>query len=276
MAFLGKLDEATLKDHWVKKLLKTYDPGPLAELMEERIKWPSTGPSRPYNSSEQPTDIINALVSACPPNEFRKKLEPAVGLMLWKLMHNKLHESSDMITGVFNMIRVNRFTECSLLLRKWLNEKPRYLTASYKVDRDMYYTAMLTFADVQPQDKEIEEYWMNIWKNCTSSFYDPAFYGLRWQNPEVAVDEHELLLKRNTSYTAVHLVGLWRNIRSRATLERTIAKGLHQENKYAARILNLMLTELNEDDKTELMANLQSQPLLKDQPVIVEQKETHA
>jgi hypothetical protein len=260
MAFLGKLDENTLKDHWVKKLLKTYDPGPLSDLIEERIKWQTTGPSRPYNSGELPTDIIDALIGACPP-DFRKKMEPAVGLLLYKILHNKINENDNIIAGVFSMIRANKFTECTPLLRKWLNNKSRYLTTSAKSDNDIYYAGMMALADAQQPDKELEEYWLNLWKESKSFFWAASFYGLRKQNPEVAVNEYELLVKRNPEKTSINLIGVWRDIRSRSLLERAISKGLHKENKYAARALNLMLSSLDDDDRTELMLNLKNQPV---------------
>ena len=84
----GKL-ENHLSDKWVKKIIKLYDPGPLADLIEERIKWPAhTGPYIQNNTDEKPVDIISALISSLP--ESRRKIELAVGLLLWKMLNKKM------------------------------------------------------------------------------------------------------------------------------------------------------------------------------------------
>jgi|ERR1700722_19461875 len=248
--FTGKL-ENHLNDKWIKKLIKTYDPGPLAELIAERIKFPTnTGPFIQYNSTEEkPVDIITALISTAP--DFRKKIEPAVGLLLWKMINGHMEERQDLICGAFALIRDNTLIDCTLLLREWLKKNKAYLKADTKQNIELYNYALFTLCTIQQKDKELEEFWFDLWRNGKAQFWTAAFYGMRKQSPKMAVDELPLLIERNTSRMTDHLSCMMSDEECWPLLKQELQDGLKKENEYCGLALNALLAKITDKQERE-------------------------
>ncbi len=196
------------RDSWVKEINKTYNPEILADLIKKRIEYPSsTGPFIRYNSDELPSDIIVSFISDS--EESRKKLVPAIGLLLYRMMHGKMPGHHDVLRGLFSVIRGNKLTECRTLVANWLHNK--YAQGSSDGQwKQTYRDAMMAYAQIQDKNTATEEWWYNIWKECGSWWWPAAFLGLRIQNPTAACNELQLLISRNIDKTGYLLVGMWK------------------------------------------------------------------
>jgi hypothetical protein len=248
-------DKHIKKDSWVKDMTKTFNPELLSELIKKRIEYPaSAGPYvRRDASDELPTDIIDAFIADN--EEFRKKLEPAVGLLLYKMMHGKMTENHDILRGIFSIIRESKLTECRKLVSNWLVNKYEAGSRDPKW-KHTYRDGMMAYAQIQTKDKTTEEWWSNIWKESSSAWWPAAFLGLRIQNPKAACDELPLLISRNTEKATYLLVGMWTDIKSRGMLERAIKRGLDENTGWGGLALNMILERLTEVDRNKIMLNL--------------------
>jgi len=110
------------RDPWVKAMKKAYLPEEIVELIKKRINNPSiNGPITKISSGENDTDIINTFIERS--QDYKKKIVPAVGLLLFNLLNEKEPESHELLRGVFSIIANSKLKECSLLMRKWLLAK---------------------------------------------------------------------------------------------------------------------------------------------------------
>lgn len=250
-------EEHILKDKWVKELLyKASDPEELASAIERRIKFPSSnGPFIINNQEEYPTDIIAAYVELLP--EIRGKISVAVGLLLYKMIYNDIVPSRELLEGLFSLIDEAKLEDCHILLFKWLNVKADILASDDKLWKLTYRMGMVAFANIQPKNKEAEEYWTAIWNSDKDYFWGAAFRGLRRVNPALAAKELPRLIARDIDSTKYTLIGMWKDTVSRSHLEDAIKTGLATEEKtFAGIALNLMLDKLTEEHRTELMLAL--------------------
>lgn len=242
------------KDSWVKDLRKTFNPELLADLIKKRIEFPnSTGPFIRNQKDEIATDIIDAFIASS--DEYRKKLTPAVGFLLYKMLHGKLTENHEILRGVFSIIRESKLLECNKLVYNWLQVKYD-LGSSDQKWKHTYRDGMMAYAQIQEKDKEIEDWWANIWMESSSAWWPAAFMGLRIQNPSRAMAELPALINRNTDKTSYLLVGTWNDLDARAMLESAIHRGINENSGWAGLALNLLLEKLSEADKIKLMLNL--------------------
>jgi len=254
--YTGKL-ENHFNEKWVKKMLKIQDPGPLAELIEERIKWPAhTGPYILPSSEEKGIDIISEMIRSIP--DFRKKTEYAVGLILYKILNGHMDEKSELLYGVWGLVRDNILTNCGMLVHSWLSKNTQYLKADNKLGIDLYIYALFTFGTIQPaSDKNIETYWMKLWKDAKPQFWAAAFSGLRKQNPIVAIGELPLLIKRNTSNVGAHLTAMLSDELCWPLLKHELKTGIDKNEEYCGMALNILLTKLTKPQQLKVIGQLQ-------------------
>jgi hypothetical protein len=248
------------KDHWIKEVRKTFNPELLADLIKKRIEFPNTtGPYIKHNSDELPTDIIDALIAHN--EENRKKLTPAVGLLLFRLIHNKMPENHEILRGVFSIIRESKLVECEHLVYGWLQKTYKVAFEVNKNDskwRATYLSGMMAYAKIQSKDKDIEDWWYNIWRDNAPAWWPAAFLGLRIQNPDIAVAELPLLISRNMDKLSYLLLGMWSDLDCRPRFELAIRKGIDSNTGWAGFALNTLLEKLTEADKNNLMLNLKA------------------
>lgn len=247
------------KDSWLKEIRKTFAPELLADLIKKRIEFPgSTGPYvRNTTENEVSTDIIDALIAET--EENRRKLEPAVGLLLYKMLHDKMTESHDILRGVFAIIHQSKLVECNTLVYSWLKNNEKRLVSNDARWKQTYRDGIMAYAQVQNRgDKENEDWWHNIWREGSSAWWPAAFLGLRIQNPIAACEELSLLMTRNTDKTQALLVGTWSDPESRSAFERAIKRGLDENTGWAGFALNMVLEKLTDPDKEKLMLNLKN------------------
>lgn len=252
---MGKLD-TNMNEKWVKKMIKTQDPGPLAELIEDRIKWPAnTGPYIQLHSDEKSVDIITEMVGTFP--DFHDKIENAVGLILWKMLHKKMDEKSELLFGAFNLIKANKFTGCGLLVHDWLSKNVQYLKGDNKNGVELYNTALFAFGAIQiASDKSMEDYWLNMWREGRPQFWAAGFSGLRKQNPMAAVNELPLLAKRNTANMGNHLTAMLFDDACWPLLKEELKTGLVNEDEYCGLALNVLLSKLTKPEQSKVIQQL--------------------
>lgn len=246
------------KDSWVKEVRKTFNPEMLADLIKKRIEFPgSTGPYIRHNSDELPSDIIDAFIAHS--EEYKKKLTPAVGLLLYKMMHGKMSENHEVLRGVFSIIRESKLTECQQLVYNWLQKK-HGVAFGENADvkwRPTYREGMMAYAKIQPLGEEqIESWWTSIWRDDCPTWWPAAFLGLRIQNANTACEELPLLVSRNVDKLGYLLVGMYNDPNCRCRMESSIMEGLDANTGWAGLALNTLLEKLSEVDRTKLMLNL--------------------
>lgn len=254
-------DKLIKKDSWVKEIRKTFNPELLADLIKKRIEFPaSTGPLISTFKEEAATDIIDAFIADS--EEYRKKITPAVGLLLYKMMHGKMTESHEILRGVFAIIRESKLTDCHKLVYNWLQLKHNVQTSSDVKWKHTYREGMMAYAQIQSKDEKNEGWWLNIWREGSSVWWPPAFLGLRIQNPTAACAELPLLITRHLTNEGAMagylLVGMWNDPDARGLIERAIRRGLDENTGWAGRALNMILEKLTEQDKNQLMLNLKT------------------
>jgi len=247
------------RDAWVKSLFKTYEPEALGELIEKRIKLPlSTGPYV-IPSQEGPVDIVNALI-ADGPEGFREKIEPAVGLLLYKMRHGQMEKSNEILQGVFSIIRGSKLTKCLTLVQNWLNENVSLLLSDKAKEQETMREGLMAFAKIQKKDPINEHYWTNLWRHGQACYWPASFHGLRQQNPKLACNELSLLVDRKVHGKldkAIYLVsGMWNDENARHQLECAIKRGLHDNHNWAGMVLNLLLEKLTEEQRSGVMERL--------------------
>jgi hypothetical protein len=247
------------KDGWVKDLLRTYNPEALATLIEKRIIQPhSNGPY--VQSGETPIDIINAYIGDDGPADFREKIEPAIGLLLYKMLHGEKEVSHTVLRGIFDCIRESKLANCYTLLQSWLNQNASWLISENDKEQNTMRDALMAFAKIQKKDAATEHYWFNIWREGKACYHPAAFHGLRQQNPKAAIAELPLLASRKLAQKldkAQFLIsGMWHDENSKHQLERAIKRGIDDNSGWAGLVLNMLLDKLNETQKSELMERL--------------------
>lgn len=248
------------KDSWVKEMLKTYNPELLASLIEKRIKHPnSTGPYVIPTQNETSVDIINAYAVEGP-DDFREKIEPAVGLLLYKALHGQMETTNDFLRHLFWIIRESKLVGCHMLLQNWINKNSQFLVSKKLEKQNAMYDALWALAKIQNKDPGIEEYWMNIWREGQTYFWPIAFYGLRYQNPQAACRELPLMVSRKiTSHMdkMQYLIsGMWNDPACRPFLMDAIRRGLNENGGWAGLILNTLLEKMDDKTKNEVMTLL--------------------
>lgn len=245
------------KDKWVREIIRSHNVDLLSDLIKKRIEFPgTTGPTISHFQDETSTDIIEALIED--DDEFRRKIAPAVGLLLYKLMLGKIGESHEILRGVFSIINGSRLTECNDLLYKWLQQNANHLVSDDIRHRMTYREGMMAFARVQRTSKLTEVWWENIWKEGRSYFWTASFYGLMLQNATIAASHLKLLMSRNPDKLGFLLVGMWHNSNSQSAFELSIKQGLETNEGWAGRMLNILLEKLAEKDKDKIVNNLRN------------------
>lgn len=246
------------KDAWVKSIRKTHNPEKLSDLIKKRIEFPgSTGPYIRQNLNETSTDIIDAFIAD--DEEYRTKLVPAIGLLIYKIMYGKMMESHEILRGCFSVIMESRLTECSNIVHSFLNQRFETIDKADPKWKQTYRDAMMAYAQIQSvKNKEAEEWWSNSWKNGLPILWPAAFLGLRIQNPDAACVELPLLMSRNLEKTAYLLVGMWHDKNVRAKMERYIRDGIDTNSGWSGLALNMLVEKLTKEDRDQLMSSLKS------------------
>jgi hypothetical protein len=250
-------DSNIKRDPWVKAFKRTYIVEDIVELIVKRINSPSMhGPFiKPYQG-EEPTDIINAFISK--DESVRKKVAPAVGLLLYNLLHERITISHDLLRGTFALIKNSKLDECTMLLWKWLQKNEAAIASDDVKWKTTYREAMYAFAYVQrPNDSEVEKWWHSLWRTTSQFWWGAVFIGLRIQNPNLASTQLEALVKtRGFEKTDYLLAGMWADKRSRMQLETAICVGINEDSGWAGRALNQMWQKLAAEERVELMADM--------------------
>lgn len=259
--YQGNLTDNHIKrDSWVKDIRKNFNPETLADLIKKRIEFPhSTGPFIRHDSDEEPSDIVDAFISQ--DEEYRNKLTPAVGLLLYRMLHDKIKEDHNLLRGVFSIIKESKLIECQKLVYTWLCKKWQDddLDSSNSRWCATYRDGLMAFARIQSKgDKEIEKWWQSIWNDDSSIWWAAAFLGLRIQNPDIACKELPLLINRGVDKASYLLVGMWNDEDSRSKMEDAIKRGLDSNSGWAGLALNMLLEKLSEPDRNKLMLNLKT------------------
>ena len=244
------------KDGWVKDLTRTHDPEELTKLIIKRIQYSATvGPSLKHIDKESPIDILVSFIEK--KDEFRKKLTPAVGLILYKMINGEMKEENDILRGVFDIIHGARMVDCFKLVRKWTLRRNDLLTSEKENEQLVYRGAMMALARIQPKDKDLETYWMAVWRGDKTSYWRAAFTGLRLQNPDVAIQEIPRLIERNDDKTSYLLRAMLANEDSKPLLEKALRFGINNGELWSAKSLNLILKDIDEKTKTEVLGDIQ-------------------
>lgn len=243
------------KDSWVKDLRKTFSPELLANLIQKRIEFPSnTGPYIRSVGEEHPVDIIIEFLNE--DAEYRRKLTPAIGLLLYKLLYKQMTESHEIMRGLFLIIRNSKLVECHKLVYSWLKANFNLLVSVDQRWKITYRDGLFAYAQIQDKDDYIKDWWLGLWKEGSSFWWIVSFFGLRIQDPALACQELPLLINRNIDKTNYILIGAWMDLEARPLIERSIRKGINENTGWAGYALNSMLEKLTEIDKNKLMANI--------------------
>jgi hypothetical protein len=243
------------RDPWVKAMKKAYLPEEIVELIKKRINNPSiNGPITKISSGENDTDIINTFIERS--QDYKKKIVPAVGLLLFNLLNEKEPESHELLRGVFSIIANSKLKECSLLMRKWLLAKKEAMQCDDLKWKTTYREGMIAYAYIQDKEDALNQWWYNVWKNCSMFWWSPAFLGMRIQNPELAARELPTLIKRDYDKGAYLMASMWNDEKCREVFEKAIAKGLNENNGWAGIAVNQVLEKLDDEKKNELLLGL--------------------
>jgi hypothetical protein len=243
------------RDPWVKAMKKSYDPEEIATLIKKRIASPGmNGPIVHHNSDETATSIVNVFIDAN--QEYKKKIVPAVGLLLYNLLYEKEQESHELLRGVFNIISNSKLKECKLLLYKWLLKKKDAMHCDDIKWKTTYREGMIAYAYVQDREVEIEQWWYNVWTNCSVFWWSPAFLGMRVSNPTLAGSEIPKLIERNYDKGAYLMASMWSDPASKEAFENAIAVGMKDNACWAGLAVNQVLEKLDNEKKNELMLEL--------------------
>jgi len=248
-------DNYIKRDPWVKDMKKSFDPNEIAILIKKRIDRPAiNGPIIRHNNGEISTDIINVFIEAN--EEYRRRIVPAVGLLLHNLLHDKEQESHELLRGVFNIIANSKLKDCKLLLYKWLLKKKDAMNCDDIRWKTTYREGMIAYAYVQDREVEIEQWWYNVWKDCSIFWWSPAFLGIRVSNPTLAARQLPLLIERNYDKGAYLMASMWSDAASKEAFENAIAVGMKDNVGWAGLAVNQVLEKLDDEKKNELMVGL--------------------
>jgi len=243
------------RDPWVKAMKKSWDPEEIAVLIKKRIDKPSmNGPIVRHNSDETAVDIINVFIEAN--EEYKKRIVPAVGLLLHNLLHEKEQESHELLRGVFNIIANSRLKECKSLLYKWLLAKKDAMFCDDLKWKTTYREGMIAYAYVQDGEQEIKQWWYNVWKDSSMFWWSPAFLGMRVSNPALAGKEIATLIERKYDKGVFLMASMWSDPASKQAFENAIAVGMKDNARWAGTALNQVLEKLTDEKKNELMLGL--------------------
>jgi hypothetical protein len=243
------------KDSWVKDLRKTFNPEMLSDLIKKRIDSPNcTGPYVNSHKGEMPTDIICAFM--LDDMEYKEKITPAVGLLLYKMSNGIIPENHDVLRGVFSIIQECDLKECNKLVFNWLVKKHSIFSSNDAKWKSTFREGLMAFAKIQDKNPEMETWWMSIWRSDQSFWWPAAFLGLRTQNPVMAAKEMPLMISRNIDRSPYLLLGIWSDENSRSIMEHAIKDGLNANTGWAGFALNMLLEKLSDSQKDQLMLNL--------------------
>lgn len=245
--------EFVLNDFWVKRLLKYYDSEKLVDLIEDRVKWSMTGPFCP--AVEGRLDIIDKLIEVREP-DFRHKIESAVGLAIWKILHHKSEEKFDVLSALFSLIKNSRLTRCYTLVKHWLQARAELLNRTNNYDTNLYAAGMLAFAYIQHPEPEIEKFWLDVWTSNRPHFWRPAYIGLYLQNPDTACKELPVFWSREVSDKYGLLVDLWKE--NPQPIANALSLGLNNDCGFAGQLANNLGKLLKESDRIELLKQIKA------------------
>lgn len=242
------------RDPWVKSLKKAFAPDEVAELVKKRLEKSNiTGPFVKQN--EIASDIVNSFIES--DEDYKKKIVPAIGLLLYNLLYGKTEESHEVLRGVFSIIANSKLTDCALLLRKWLVEKKDAIHCDDIKWKTTYREGMIAYAYVQTKEEAIEHWWYNVWSKGTMFWWSPAFLGMRIQNPALAGRELKTLVRRNYEKGAYLIAAMYSDERTRPQFLSAVGVGLKDNDGWAGLAINQLLEKLDsEDKKNELMVGL--------------------
>jgi hypothetical protein len=256
--FVKDLDDSFIKrDAWVKALKKAYLPDEIAALIEKRVQSPHmNGPFIRSIDGETAVDIVSNFMLK--EEHYRKKIAPAVGLLLYNLLEERINVTHELLRGVFTIIKDTKLQECFLLLWKWLKKNEQALACDDIKWKTTYKHAMYAFAYVQHSgDTEIENWWMQIWNNGSSFWWGVAFIGLKVQNPVFASTQLENLIKvRRYEKTTPILTEMFADKQSRELLETAISVGIKENSGWAGYALNQLWGSLGAEERNKMMESL--------------------
>lgn len=245
-------DTYVKRDPWVKSMKKASDPDEIATLIKKRIDSPATGPF--VRAGELSSDIVNLFISSN--EEFKKKIVPAIGLLLYNLLHDKEKETHELLRGVFNIVANSKLKECKSLTYKWLLKKKDAMECDDIRWKTTYREGMIAYAYVQDRLPEIEQWWYNVWTDCSIFWWSPAFLGMRVSNPALAGSEIPKLIERNYDKGAYLMASMWSDPTSKQAFENAIALGMKENAGWAGIATNQVLEKLDDSKKNELMLGL--------------------
>lgn len=228
----------------------------VASLVEKRLSDPEhVGPHYWPGSKELPSDVLVSLAEDA--DEFRKKLVPAVRILLYHVLHDdKDSHKNSMVKSLFDLIKDVNIAECGELVYGWLKEHYSLLLSKRDSERELYRAALCCFARVQPVNTVIELFWSNIWLNADSYWWAVAFLGLRVQNPELACTHLPLFTSRKLTTAHNILSGMWSDINCRPAFIDALKRGLRATSGWAGIAINETYGILQETERKMLLATL--------------------
>src|SRR5271166_1103443 len=237
----GKIESHIRSNSWVKDLRRTFRPELLAGLIEKRLLDPGTvGPHYWDNGKDCPYDIIVALCDD--EEEFKEKITPAVGLLLFQIVHDKLKCTDKFVQGIFGLIKDADLVACSEITFAWLRDHKEYISSKSESERKTYRDALLCFARIQRRnDRDITDFWTSIWndENIEGEYWWPtSFVGLSRQSPEVACEQLPLFAMRKLSKSQHVLTGMWSDLGCRFHFVDALKNGLINTSGWAGLTIN--------------------------------------
>jgi len=247
-------DSYIKRDPWVKAMKKSFDPNEIAELIKKRIDKPGlNGPIIHHNGGTS-TDVINLFIDSN--EEYRRRIAPAVGFILHNILHDKEKESHELLRGIFNIIANSKLKECKVLLYRWLLKHKQVIGCDDLKLKTTYREGMIAYAYIQDREILIEQWWHNVWNECSVFWWSPSFLGMRISNPALAASEIPKLIERNYDKGAFLMASMWSDPTSKAAFENAIATGMKDNAGWAGIAVNQVLEKLDDEKKNELMLAL--------------------
>jgi hypothetical protein len=250
-----KLEPHHLTNSWAKDLNRHFRPELMAELIEKRLTEPEKHGHYTYSGGKElPGDVLVAMAEDS--HEFRDKLIPAIGILLYDTVHKDGKMNPRALRYLFDLIKDANFTHHAELVYAWLRKNVGMLDSKVSTENELYKAALFCFARIQPNDRTIESFWMKIWEEAGSHWWPAAFLGLIVQNPETACKNLPLLIQRNVANSRHMLSMMWTDLRCRFIFVDALRVGLRETRGWAGRAINEAYGALGEIDKRMLISSI--------------------
>jgi len=253
-----KLEQHHYNNAWVKELRRTWRPDLVAALIEKRLSDPEH--VGPYcwsggTSKELASDILVALAEDA--TAFMDKIVPAVSILLYETLHDKVKYKNETVKLLFSLIKDANISPAGPLVFDWLKKHYSMLISKDNEERELYRVALCAFARVQPKNSVIELFWSNIWLESNSYWWAAAFLGMRMQNPETACIQLPLFVERKLTTAHYILGGMWSDLKCRYVFIDALRRGLRSSSGWAGLTINSTYGALSTDlDKKMLLSSI--------------------